>query len=32
LRDLPAAQARHFASIDGRDRFALVALDPEQPD
>ena len=32
LRELPAAQARDFAHVDGQDRCALVALDPQQPD
>lgn len=29
LKELSEEQARHFAEVDGRDRFALVALDPE---
>ena len=29
LKSLSDEQARRFAEVDGRDRFALVALDPE---
>lgn len=29
LKKLSDGQARRFAEVDGRDRFALVALDPE---
>ena len=29
LKGLSDAQARRFAEVDGRDRFALVALDPD---
>lgn len=29
LKELTEEQARRFAEVDGRDRFALVALDPE---
>lgn len=29
MKELSDKQARHFAEVDGRDRFALVALDPE---
>lgn len=29
LKKLSDEQARRFAEVDGRDRFALVALDPE---
>ncbi len=29
LRELSNESARHFAEVDGEDRFALVALDPE---
>jgi GNAT superfamily N-acetyltransferase len=32
LKGLSDEQARRFAEVDGRDRFALVALDPEDPD
>ena len=32
LEQLPDAKARHFASVDGVDRFGLVALDPQDPD
>lgn len=28
-KELSDGQARHFAEVDGTDRFALVALDPE---
>ena len=31
LKKLSDEQARRFAEVDGRDRFALVALDPEDP-
>ena len=31
LKGLSDGQARRFAEVDGRDRFALVALDPEDP-
>ncbi len=29
MAELSEEKARHFAEVDGRDRFALVALDPE---
>ena len=29
MKELPDEQARRFAEVDGVDRFALVALDPE---
>jgi RimJ/RimL family protein N-acetyltransferase len=29
MRELSEEKARRFAEVDGRDRFALVALDPE---
>ncbi|MGH3090547.1 MAG: GNAT family N-acetyltransferase [Rubrobacteraceae bacterium] len=29
MKELSDEQARHFAEVDGKDRFALVALDPE---
>lgn len=32
MKELSEKQARHFAEVDGRDRFALVALDPEDED
>src|SRR4028119_2248292 len=32
LKRLSDEQARRFAEVDGRDRFALVALDPEDPE
>jgi GNAT superfamily N-acetyltransferase len=32
LKNLTDESARHFADVDGVDRFALVALDPEDPD
>jgi GNAT superfamily N-acetyltransferase len=32
LKELSDENARHFADVDGEDRFALVALDPEDPD
>ena len=28
--ELPEAKARHFAEVDGEDRYALVALDPDE--
>ena len=31
LKQLSEAQARKFADLEGRDGFALVALDPEDP-
>ena len=31
LNGLSDKQARRFAEVDGRDRFALVALDPDDP-
>src|ERR671914_933790 len=31
LKALSDESARHFADVDGEDRFALVALDPEDP-
>ncbi len=31
LKELSDESARHFADVDGEDRFALVALDPEDP-
>lgn len=31
LKRLSDEDARRFAEVDGRDRFALVALDPEDP-
>ncbi len=31
LKRLSDKQARRFAEVDGRDRFALVALDPKDP-
>ena len=31
LKNLSDESARHFADVDGEDRFALVALDPEDP-
>ena len=31
LKELSAESARRFADVDGEDRFALVALDPEDP-
>jgi RimJ/RimL family protein N-acetyltransferase len=31
LKELSDENARHFADVDGEDRFALVALDPEDP-
>jgi RimJ/RimL family protein N-acetyltransferase len=32
LKELSDESAKHFADVDGEDRFALVALDPEDPD
>jgi RimJ/RimL family protein N-acetyltransferase len=32
VKELSEAQARRFAEVDGVDRFALVALDPEDPE
>ena len=32
LKELSDEMARRFADVDGKDRFALVALDPENPD
>lgn len=32
MKELSEEQARRFAEVDGRDRYALVALDPEQPE
>ena len=32
MKNLSDAQARRFAEVDGSDRFALVALDPENED
>lgn len=32
LKRLSDERARRFAEVDGRDRFALVALDPEDPE
>lgn len=29
MKELSEKQARHFAEVDGRDRYALVALNPE---
>ena len=29
MKELSEGQARYFADVDGQDRFALVALDPE---
>ncbi len=29
MKELSEKQARHFAEVDGRDRFALVALNPD---
>ncbi len=31
LKGISDGQARRFAEVDGRDRFALVALDPDDP-
>jgi RimJ/RimL family protein N-acetyltransferase len=32
LRELSEESARHFADVDGEARFALVTLDPDDPD
>jgi RimJ/RimL family protein N-acetyltransferase len=32
MKELSEEKARHFADVDGKDRFALVALDPEDED
>jgi len=32
LKELSDDMARRFSDLDGKDRFALVALDPENPD
>jgi RimJ/RimL family protein N-acetyltransferase len=32
MKELPDRMARRFAEVDGRDRFALVALDPDDAD
>src|SRR5215211_5546465 len=32
LKELSDEMARRFSDLDGKDRFALVALDPENPD
>lgn len=32
MKELSEEQARYFAEVDGNDRFALVALDPEDED
>src|SRR3712207_9402428 len=32
IKELSEEKARRFAEVDGRDRFALVALDPEKED
>nr|MDQ3591059.1 hypothetical protein [Actinomycetota bacterium] len=32
MKELPDRMARCFAEVDGRDRFALVALDPDDAD
>jgi GNAT superfamily N-acetyltransferase len=32
MEELTDKQAEYFANIDGVDRFALVALDPDEPD
>ena len=32
MKELSERQAQRFAEVDGRDRFALVALDPEDPE
>jgi GNAT superfamily N-acetyltransferase len=32
LKELSDSMARRFADVDGKDKFALVALDPENPD
>ncbi len=31
MKGLSETQARRFAEVDGRDRFALVGLNPEEP-
>ncbi len=32
MKELSDRKARHFAEVDGKDRFALVALDPDDED
>src|SRR5919107_1283828 len=32
LKELSDEMAQRFADVDGKDRFALIALDPENPD
>jgi GNAT superfamily N-acetyltransferase len=32
LDEFPEEKAHYFANVDGTDHFALVALDPEEPD
>lgn len=32
IKGISDEQARRFAEVDGRDRYAVVALDPEDPD
>ena len=32
MKELSEKKARYFAHIDGVDHFALVALDPDEPD
>ncbi len=32
MKELTDKKARHFAEVDGKDRYALVALDPENED
>src|ERR671919_1511157 len=32
LKELSDEMARRFSDLDGKDRFALVALDPENPE
>lgn len=32
LEELPEEKAQYFTHVDGEDHFALVALDPEDPD
>lgn len=32
MKELSETQARRFAEVDGEDRFALVGLDPEDPE
>src|ERR687895_1880865 len=32
MKELSEEEARRFAEVDGKDRFALVALDPEDED